>query len=588
MEIYAEHRVLGLAVILMSVVVGVSATADNSKAGVLPIARCRAKCISEYLKGHVSDEACQKIRHCVSCWNLCEQIFSDEEVWRDTCKNLKICTHGCQTACDFRTKFPAQTDTDQWIFPEIPAVTTEASKREAYVAWSQPIKARGLTDHESRDILPLIYVLSSRENEASTTARPWKVNLQTSSTGVVLDLFALPHDPEFWLLAVGVYGTVATVRFNSTISENVPWEKGVIKKSDSLTGSGKGSWTLLKSSTIPVLFNMSIVDGRLHPRISWKHPVVGHPNRKLEYQVHVLQTFWKSDDDMPRHWARFVTAYPHEQPELNLTGIVYNAHYYVQLELVSNRSWMGELNFTTPKCEDVDLVEPEVCESDDVNRPIVVVTQGPIPSPRTTKENIGTGEKEVFDVDNKSDHNFHYGSDVDDSGLDWNLTVTSREFDPASGQVVVTLKWLAIFNHSKVIYNVHWTNRIHTVHVDGGQNVVNTSDTWYQLRLRANSEYDVYVSATYSDRRDPVLSSPVSVSTMATENMPHVSLQHASVADSEKEILNGIILGVTVVSSLMMVGIIVLFVYKKRQSFRDIMLTKTAVAKSNSYKSNVG
>ncbi|WAR20015.1 FGFR2-like protein, partial [Mya arenaria] len=57
---------------------------------------------------------------------------------------------------------------------------------------------------------------------------------------------------------------------------------------------------------------------------------------------------------------------------------------------------------------------------------------------------------------------------------------------------------------------------------------------------------------------------------------------------NEKEILNGIILGVTVVSSLIIVGIIVLFVYKKRQSFRDIMLTKTAVAKSNSYKSNVG
>ena len=59
-------------------------------------------------------------------------------------------------------------------------------------------------------------------------------------------------------------------------------------------------------------------------------------------------------------------------------------------------------------------------------------------------------------------------------------------------------------------------------------------------------------------------------------------------SEHEKDILNGIILGVTVVSSIIIFGIIVLFIYKKRHSFRDIIITKTAVAKSNSYKSNVG
>ena len=49
---------------------------------------------------------------------------------------------------------------------------------------------------------------------------------QTSSTEVVLDLVSLPYDPQFWLLAVGEQGTIATIRFNSTISDQVPWEKG--------------------------------------------------------------------------------------------------------------------------------------------------------------------------------------------------------------------------------------------------------------------------------------------------------------------------------------------------------------------------
>jgi len=52
--------------------------------------------------------------------------------------------------------------------------------------------------------------------------------------------------------------------------------------------------------------------------------------------------------------------------------------------------------------------------------------------------------------------------------------------------------------------------------------------------------------------------------------------------------LNDIIVAATCIATVIMVGLIILFIYKKRQSFKDIIITKTAVAKSNSYKSNVG
>ena len=60
------------------------------------------------------------------------------------------------------------------------------------------------------------------------------------------------------------------------------------------------------------------------------------------------------------------------------------------------------------------------------------------------------------------------------------------------------------------------------------------------------------------------------------------------VAEKDLKAVNGVIIGVTCVAVLVVVAFIVLFLYKKRQSFKGIIIPKTTVAKSNSYKSSVG
>ena len=50
---------------------------------------------------------------------------------------------------------------------------------------------------------------------------------QTSSTGATLDLVMLPYHPEFWLLAVSRDGTIATTRFNASVSEEAPYTQGI-------------------------------------------------------------------------------------------------------------------------------------------------------------------------------------------------------------------------------------------------------------------------------------------------------------------------------------------------------------------------
>lgn len=53
-------------------------------------------------------------------------------------------------------------------------------------------------------------------------------------------------------------------------------------------------------------------------------------------------------------------------------------------------------------------------------------------------------------------------------------------------------------------------------------------------------------------------------------------------------VVDKVIYGIAMILSISLLGLIMLFVYKKRHSFKDIIITKTTVAKSNSYKSNVG
>lgn len=66
------------------------------------------------------------------------------------------------------------------------------------------------------------------------------------------------------------------------------------------------------------------------------------------------------------------------------------------------------------------------------------------------------------------------------------------------------------------------------------------------------------------------------------------SLDTSIVQSQKKGVMDQVIYGVVMFCSICLLGLIMLFVYKKRHSFKDIIITKTAVAKSNSYKSNVG
>lgn len=563
--------------------------------GVIPLARCRSSCLSKFLKTVVDDEECNRLAACSSCWNICDAIIREPEVWKKPCRNKNICNEGCQAACQFRktlskTMYSVQT---RW-FTETPAVTTEPRMQQAYIAWSKPVLTNTVSNPQEDDSPDLVYVLLARDRQGKD--RSWEQILQTSSTFAIIDVMSLPYYPEFWLLAVGDSGTQAEQRFNASISRNL-FKPDIIEiGEDNLDLREGGVVTVLydPESTLNITITMSILDGVLIPTLTWTNPPV-QPKKgnQLVYEVHYYlnrcKCAWPAD-----HFSRIVVVLVSEQPTITLDDIAFSAEYLVEIELKSDKVWRGEITFTTPFCPKTPPLNPAKCEEDlNVNQKVVAKSTTP---PKTTLETL-VNNTVALDADHleQSDDLFSLLMGTASShGLEWNITSTDMKYDSTRQKVLVSLQWSLPFNHSLVSQELVWTNTKHTDRVDAGrvQHVPKAADSTSEtLELQPFSQYNIYVLSIYTDEngdQQEIRSRVLVVNTNITEETPHVSVARLTAIDQEKEILNGIILGVTVVSSVIIFGIIILFIYKKRQSFRDIIITKTAVAKSNSYKSNVG
>lgn len=561
-------------------------TINSSRTGVIPVARCRSRCLSQFLQDDVNDEECQLSTPCVSCWNVCEDIFSKPDIWKEPCRRKQICQEGCVTACKFiktvsRTK---QMDLSQ-TFSEIPAVTIEPRMREAVVAWSTPVGNNAVSGSIPEK---LVYVLLTRDRYKKSGSA-WKQVVQTSSTFAIMDVTVLPYYPEFWLLAVGEMDTQANIRFNASVSHDFPYTEDVIIVPERFEiRINKGATVEYdEESTLKLNITMPVVDGVLQPLVSWTNPdTVPTRGNKLTYTIN----YYLQNCDCPwpeEHFSKVLFVDTYDQPTVTLQNIAFNAEYLVEIVLKSDKKWHGEVTILTPNCPQTDRMNPAKCLTEvSVTQNVVFKTTTPFP--KTTLESLVNDTVALEAGHLKQDYGMFDPSD-------WNITNAGMEYDETSQKVFVHLKWSLPFNnHSEVSQHIVWNNIRHENHVDAGrlEHVSKTGESNSKtLQLRPFSQYRIYVEAIYIDvsgNQNELRSRVLDVNTNITDKTPQVSVARMTSIGHEKDILNGIILGVTVVSSVIIFGIIIVFIYKKRQSFRDIIITKTTVAKSNSYKSNVG
>ncbi|XP_053406432.1 ephrin type-A receptor 2-like [Mercenaria mercenaria] len=582
---------------IIFIILNLTTSINSSKTGVIPVARCRSRCLAKFLKDTVDDEECQMSDACFSCWGVCEEIFSMPDVWREPCRRRKICKVGCQTACQFRkyvsrSKSEVSDSSLSRSFTEIPAVSIEKKMmREAIVAWSTPIVNNIVPGTKQGSNLNFVYVLFARDKNKKAGSA-WKQIVQTSSTYAIMDLTSLPYYPEFWLMAVGENGTQAAIRFNASISDEVPYTEDVIIVPDRSPHRINEGATIEynKDSTLKLNMTMTIVDGVLYPTVSWLNPsIVPKKGNQLAYAINYFLQYcdcpWPPD-----HYSKMLYVQTYEQPKLHLENIAFNAEYLVEIELKSDKNWSGQVTFFTPECLQPDRPDHAKCLSE-VSGSHDVVYKTTTPFPKTTLETL-INDTVALDTGHLKQHGSPFGA-FSSYGLDWNITNAGIEYDVTNEKILLHLKWSLPFNHTKVSQEIVWNNIRHVDHVDAGRlkHVSKTEANSKTLQLRPFSQYKIYVQALYTDdngNQNELRSRVLEVNTNITDQTPQVSLARISAIDQEKDILNGIILGVTVVSSVIIFGIIILFIYKKRQSFRDIIITKTTVAKSNSYKSNVG
>ncbi|KAJ8308507.1 hypothetical protein KUTeg_013381 [Tegillarca granosa] len=165
-------------------------------------------------------------------------------------------------------------------------------------------------------------------------------------------------------------------------------------------------------------------------------------------------------------------------------------------------------------------------------------------------------------------------------------------YDNMTDMVIVSLNWSVPFNHSVVeLYSLRWNIVEHSEGIEVLKQ--NCTKSNIQLKLKPHNNYEVQAVAYYKDILGNAVESESEIKELNTsgiKNMPWLPRSQTLVVNRKPPIknLDGIIVGITIVLGILMLGLIILFIYKKRQSFKDIIITKTAVAKSNSYKSNVG
>ncbi|KAL4237986.1 hypothetical protein ACF0H5_002697 [Mactra antiquata] len=552
---------------------------------VLLVARCRAVCIEKF--NVLSDDQCERTGSCNECWATCFRLYREPDVWKVTCRKKQFCKEGCQAACKYRRSRTKSTD-ETWIFKETPAVEMDNKSRKAYLAWSRPILINSIPN--SRTTPTFVYVLFYKAKTAKKD-RFWQETRQTIQTEAIIDIDidTISTVPEFWLMAVGKNGVKASVRFNASIPNSSLYVRGAIPVKSYFQQRDGASVIYSKNSTLNVTYETRLEDGYLYPTLKWTNPRGVRPYGKniFEYSVNVFINNCDCEF-VVEHFPTSVAVDASEKPEITIENAFFNAEYFIDIELLYDNYWKADLHINTLSCPNVEKTNPGKCLDDIKVEPPRVVEMMTTTTPKTSMV-LERVLNESIPI--KNDQLDTWNTVMSD----WNITKIGMDYDLESQKVFLHLKWPIPFNHTRIQYKLVYTNIDHVHHLDAGWGDVHSmiaETTRETLKLRAFSFYNISVVALLSDNngmiRELGKSRTLQVNTTITDDTPQITSARISSIDHEKEILSGIFIGVACVAIFIIFSIIGLVVYKKRLCCRDITMTKTTVAKSNSYKSNVG
>ncbi|XP_067682069.1 uncharacterized protein [Haliotis asinina] len=539
---------------------------------VLKIGRCRARCLDKLLNETVSGDECLTTPDCHMCWDFCDNLFTKYRLYGVVCNMDKLCTRGCEIACDFRHKPPAPSKNQRWSF-STGDIDTKRNSRVTDIQWKPP---KPPTSSKSRK--SLVYIIMVRRKGSKDT---WKQLKQVASHAVSLETDTIPDPPEFQLLAVSNRGIVARSKKlspESFVKETYAFPKGHLVDGQSATYTPD-------ISPMNITIDMKMVAGKLQTSLDWNHPSAevlpcAKNNEPCFYEMNWFLTDCAAYprapacETLPYHTAETTHFFYHEKPNFRIPDIELNSLYDVLISIrdAHGEAVEGKTSFKTPLCLKMSI-DRTTCNDD-----LDVFGQN---NPENVPANLSLAVSTVYPETVSS-------TDIEELKLKINES-PQMTFNPSTGMMEVNVTWTSVLNQSVFEkYQVFWYTDDDQYNPHPGQN--ETVQTHMILELETNRLYTIDVTAYYTDDYSEPGSITDAIQLLTQRNLSSSTVIAQPIKQPHKQdlsTLSGVIVGVVVATILIIVGFVVLF-YKKRKSFKDIIITKTFVTKSNSYKSNVG
>ncbi|XP_047508010.1 uncharacterized protein LOC125051612 isoform X1 [Pieris napi] len=179
--------------------------AEEEVSSPLRVAQCRATCLQKFATPRPGGESsCLQGPDCfmnqqrnllLQCWENCELLQSNYQVWGAVCDEKDICFPGCKVACEFHTEAARASQTQPVIHTKGEGVMRVSG---AVARWPPP------TPRAARPA-PLVYVVMRRAAEG-----PWRQIIQTQSLAT-----RVPSNNEGALLRVLVVDPLGLVTIYS-------------------------------------------------------------------------------------------------------------------------------------------------------------------------------------------------------------------------------------------------------------------------------------------------------------------------------------------------------------------------------------
>ncbi|XP_059179578.1 fibroblast growth factor receptor 4-like isoform X2 [Physella acuta] len=510
---------------------------------------------------------------CSLCWDACFNLMSSASLVNSTCDNSQH--KGVKVACDFvqrKPKGPSLHGT--WKFPEnVSVVLTQAMLT---MSWKPPVLVSGPNETGSSDDVtrprPLVYVLLSRnKNEKDVQYATFE---QLVSTKLISSSDNVPLTPEFILEAVSEGGVIARVEVTPEPLFVAEFVMSPSEDYENLLASDSATWYVEKENGINASMKLDteVVTAEDGSYVGMTGLVTFRGPEWLNgHDTHAYVMYWfmfdcdNAYDYVPRcNVARFYrgsTVYGKTADTITylIKNLYFNAVYKLIIVYHNDSRIISELAFKTEPCEKPDVMRWTRCMDSikEDERPNVLI-KGPGP--------VDTEDERLY------------------------LNITSMTIDESNDHVRVNVTWVPI-NQSGTTYNV-------TTLVQGETTLVVervvTPQPYIVLSLQQDTHYLVKVEAVLKPQPG-VVPEPSHLAGTLKFNTSDVNLAiyqepvafRLQNVDDIRQV-NGIIIAVSCVIAVFVLVILAAILYKKRKSLTDIIVTKATVAKSNSYKSNVG